>query len=305
MFYIYPFQSDSLVSLLKQNKEQANSKSTSTVQLQSLPGYTVSKSTNSAGTTVVGPSATELESLQELIQFDHVYYKTQPEGKSSHRSPTVLQIKPKPASLSPKCFQKVTGNGLRNVKIIITRDSDMKNDTVNKVVQIPNVILDTKMLEKSKVSSQPVPVISNPENFETIQIKDDNSDLTDLNFDLLNDLESILSQDCDGITYPDNTNELSQVNMEEELTKCAENVQKGQKRKAPSSEIEAIMDDLTSDFPPSPTKSVLSASDSGYSSDVPSPYSTQTAGSPLVDDGTLLQESGWEESFTELFPDLI
>jgi len=259
---------------------------------------------------MVGPSATELESLQELIQFDHVYYKTQPEGKTSSQSYRP-QIKPK-QTISPMCVQKVTENGLKNVKIIITSDSKQKTTNMNNSVQIPNVILDTKMLDNRKQVSLITPKTEN-EVIDVDNIKEEQIDLTDLNFDLLSDLESILSQDCEGLSFPENMVLPSQENTFE-LTKCVENVQKGQKRKACTPEIAAIVDNLTADFPPSPTKSVYSVGDSDYSSDIPSPYNSQIAGSPynsqmasspMMEESSLMEEPSWEESFTELFPDLM
>lgn len=255
---------------------------------------------------MVGPSATELESLQELIQFDHVYYKTRPECKTSSQSP-LLQLKPKQTVITPKCVQKVTENGLRNVKIIITTDSDKKRNATSEMVQIPNVILDTNMLKQRKTVPQINPKGANLANpIETLELDVDNNDLADLNFDLLDDLESILSQDCEGLTCSDDITFLpSQENVTTELTKCVENVQKGQKRKAPTSEIVAIVDNLTANFPPSPTQSVYSVGDSDYSSGSPLPYSMQSVGSPIGEDEDLHEEIAWEESFTELFPDLI
>lgn len=264
----------------------------------------------------MGPTPTELESFNELIQFDHIYFKPQPAGKKDAKS-MVVQV---------KSDSQAENSPVKNVRVIITSDPSKTSggetdriNTIKDVLQISEDVL-TKKSQKSDV-------LKTQENYtslmDDVKIElpsdEDHSALLDLNFDLLEDLESILQADSEGLACPDNVGLHSQ--MEELLDSSpAEkplSSSRGQKRKAASLEVEAIMDHLTKDM-----RSPLN-SDSDYMSDVAtSPYSSQGVGSPLQDNlgiGSPLQDTVlstgdpdspladtiWEESFTELFPDLL
>ncbi|KAL4224036.1 hypothetical protein ACF0H5_017493 [Mactra antiquata] len=139
----------------------------------------------------------------------------------------------------------------------------------------------------------------------------DSNALGELNFDLLEDLENILKADTDGLTScSESNNATSQKSDVNGLTESGNN-SRGVKRKAEDEiEIKSIVDTLIEDVPDS-KQSV--STDSDYLSDVPSPYDAQSpysstvTGSPSseVSVSSPLSESVWEESFTELFPDLL
>ena len=222
------------------------------------------------------------------MQFDHVYFKPQPKGKTNSSG----QLKVSPVVLSKEkhvsSVQNVTANGknVKNVQIVITSD-------------LPDV-------QYAKESDLSVPQNSQANSFETINVDEYDSEmLNNLNFDLLDDLENILKADTDGLACPENNYLQSQKDNKNGLVVNGK-VSHGQKRKA--SEIEAIVDTLTSDV----HEKQMSV-DSGYASDVPSPYSAASpysshdSGSPLNDTNidSPLSDSVWEESFTELFPDLM
>ncbi|XP_052797403.1 uncharacterized protein LOC128229666 [Mya arenaria] len=185
-------------------------------------------------------------------------------------------------------------NYLKNVQIIITSDElnsnsdNVAEEKVNNQVCKNENVFDIDFLK------------TEPEN------EIDSDMLTDLNFDLLEDLEKILKADSDGLSCPgDDTLMTSQENDHVKTEQP-----RGTKRKRSVNEIGAIVDDLKSvEVPSSPVK--LEPVDSDYSSlGVPSPYSAcspyssvdiaspEPVESPLAD-------TFWEESFTELFPDLM
>lgn len=232
----------------------------------------------------MGPTSTELESFKELMQFDHVYFKPQPKGKTNLCGQIKVSPKLSDSGKNVHSVQKETENGknMKNVQVVITSDLPsgqyMENcDTVSQNGQANTI--------------------------ETINIDEFDSDmLNDLNLDLLDDLENILKADSEGLSCPKDNFPKSQKSDESAVQL------RGQKRKASKHEIEAIVDTLTSDVPDK-----AMSDDSDYVSDVPSPcsagspYSAHDCGSPLDDTNieSPLANSVWEESFTELFPDLL
>lgn len=282
---------------------------------------------------LVGPTPKELDSFNELIQFDHVYYKPVPQSKlvPQNQSAPVQTIRIKKDNIGsdykkivPNNVQKVTENGCRNVKIIITSDpSNLKNGITGEncvsdqqVVTIPNVILDTQALQKvsnlkkrnnvSDGEAFDITTAAPTDNVLNIAENMNSDELMDLNFDLLEDLENIISADFEGLTSSDTNSLLScdQDNAIMDTTADHPKQSKGCKRKSPDSHIDPVID-LTANVP-SPTKSLSSFTDSDYMSDTPSPYNSQGIASPLGDaESSPLGENLWEESFTELFPDLL
>lgn len=281
----------------------------------------------------MGPSPKELDSFNELIQFDHVYYKPAPQSKlvpqvQAAPLPTIRikkeNIESDNDKIVPINVQKLTETGYKNVKIIITSDpANLKNVKVGensladqKVLTIPNVILDTKALQK----------VSNLKTMDTIsqgevvdvqaQVPTDNvysiaenmtsDDLMDLNFDLLEDLENIISADFEGLISSDTDNLLSCDQDNVIVDSSTDNIKQltGCKRKSSGSKVGSVID-LTA-IVPSPSKSLSSFTDSDYMSDPSSPYNSNSIASPIGDaESSPLGETLWEESFTELFPDLL
>ena len=284
----------------------------------------------------MGPTPKELDSFNELIQFDHVYYKSLPQPKSAPQMPVtpIQTIRIKKDNTKSICnntsvtnnVQKVTENGCKNVKIIITSDpANAKNVKVDneftseKVLTIPNVFIDTEALQR--VSKQKnIETASQNMLFEaptelavnsTSHITDDTSseDLMDLNFDLLEDLENIISADFEGLSSADDftlhQQDNSIVPVLDPVKSKDSDLDSGysRKRKVPESKSDSSLE--FTDSVPSPTKSFFSLTDSDYMSDTPSPYSSKGISSPLGDTDSSLGDNLWEESFTELFPDLL
>ena len=278
--------------------------------------------------TVVGPTATELESFNELIQFDHIYYKPQPEGRKVPKS-LVAHVKSasgiensvgKSLVAQMKAVSEDGNSPLKNVRVIITSNVSKGSEgetnrinTIKDVLQITDDVLNKAPQENTVASSQEDVKDFMDDAEITLPSDADHSALIDLNFDLLEDLESILEADSEGLSCPENVNLQSQMDEFIDPTSVVKSVNssRGQKRKASSLEVEAIMDSLTKDMP-SPLDS--NYSDTDYTSDVASsPYSSQGISSPLQDSVLLssgepespLKDTMWEESFTELFPDLL
>lgn len=282
----------------------------------------------------MGPTPKELDAFNELIQFDHVYYKPVTQSKLVPQNQNMLaqaiRMKKENMQNSKRVannVQKGTENGCKNVKIIITSNSaNLKNGKVDanalvneKIVTIPNMVLDTDALLKQKnvTNSETVPASQSSNHSETVVPMDSivnvsdntqNEDLMDLNFDLLEDLENILKADFEGLTSIESDNLLSpeQDNIITDSSIKTDNVKqsKGTKRKSSGNHLEPVID--LSASVPSPTKSLSSLTDSDYMSDVHSPYSSHDIASPLGDtEASPLGENLWEESFTELFPDLL
>ena len=277
----------------------------------------------------MGPTAKELDSFNELIQFDHVYYKTLPQSKSAPQIQTspIQTIRIKKDNAESDCnksvvnnVQKLTENGYKNVKIIITSDStNVKNtkieNSVNgeKVLTIPNVFIDKEALQKvtdhKNLQTSPQNVLfDTPTEILTNCVSDiddntNSNDLMDLNFDLLEDLENIISADFEGLSSTDDLSSHEQDNIIGDPVTDKKLKTIVCKRKTSDSIADSVID-LTANVP-SPTKSLLSLTDSDYMSDSPSPYSSHDISSPLADTDSTLGENLWEESFTELFPDLL
>lgn len=182
-------------------------------------------------------------------------------------------------------------NVLKNVQIIITSDAlNANTDNISEVNIDDQVSQNENMFDIDFLKTEPENEI-------------DSDMLSDLNFDLLKDLENILKAESEGLSCLDDTI----TSQENDHVKIAQ--PRGTKRKRSVNEINAIVDNLKSvEVPSSPVK--LEPIDSDYSSlGVPSPYS---AGSPyssldITSPGPLespLADTNWEESFTELFPDL-
>ena len=284
--------------------------------------------------TLVGPTPKELDAFNELIQFDHVYYKPVTQSKSAPQNQTTSTqaIRMKKENLQnnksvANNVQKGTENGCKNVKIIITSNAaNLKNGKIGvnalvneKIVTIPNMVLDTDALLKQKnvTNYETVPALQSSNCLETVVPMDSvvnmsdttqSEDLMDLNFDLLEDLENILKADFEGLTSIESDNLLSpgQDNIITDSSIKTDNVKtlKGTKQKSSDNHLEPVID-LSANVP-SPSKSLSSFTDSDYMSDVHSPYSSHDIASPLGDtESSPLGENLWEESFTELFPDLL
>lgn len=215
---------------------------------------------------MVGPSPAELDSINELIKFDHEYYKIEP--------------------LTPEPEMEVI------VDVDATSTIELKTDT-----ECIDPNLKTNQEESIHVMEEevPVPCISDFVDLE----KEVLNVLPEINIDLLNDIESLIEDDLHSQATPDSTEEISQngqlllpseqnKRLQSELAPQAE---KQSKRKY-SQTLGSCSDLISSD-------DYFSSSDSGITSD----YSE--VGSPYSDISGGLSDNVWEESFIELFPDLV
>lgn len=339
--FSFIFQSDTFVSLL-QNRQKQQSATSRAQLVQGLKDSSVTLPT-AASHGLVGPTPKELDSFNELIQFDHVYYKPVPQSKLSPqtqntkvRAHGIRKDNPDSAGniMITEHDKKITENGCKNVKIIITSDAanlkNVKLGTSNnslaneKVLTIPNMILDVNALQKlsdlenfhneSAIESDlvvPQGTVDTNTSMDTAS-QANSDDLMDLNFDLLEDLENIINSDLEGIASTEVDSLLSSEQDNVIMDSVVDNYKtvdcndqiKGTRQKSQETNVNSVID-----LPacvPSPSKSSSSFTDPDYTSETPSPYSSHDIASPLGESETSpLGENLWEESFTELFPDLL
>ena len=226
---------------------------------------------------MVGPTAAELESLKELIQFDHEYYKSEPPALSISQQDT---------------------KSSRNIDLAAV------TSTPEKVTRCEASIppsADCKEVE--------CPTISNADRTPVLSEADLASYL-EKNIESLLDLNALLEESQDGGSgyVAPVCSEDRPVNVVSESEPDSDRlVTGGMKKMDFSTEIVSFDDDLTSVIASSPLQSLVDGdssfltclSESSYNSDV------SDASSPKSDI-TLFEESEtiWEESFTELFPAL-
>ncbi|KAJ8312378.1 hypothetical protein KUTeg_010159 [Tegillarca granosa] len=218
---------------------------------------------------MVGPSTEELESINELIKFDHIYYKLEPASQD--------------LVVTESNVSEMNQNlPVGRLNIHITQDVNSNNDTG--VISV------------------------NEENISPVNIseKDISNVLPDINMDLLEDIESILELDLGG--QLDSQDEVSQnkqfdcansslVNIKEkEIT--ANELCPTQCRKRKHSDT--VPSPSPSDFDHFDSDTSYASSDSGVVSD----FCDKDIASPYSDITGSLQDDPWEESFMELFPAL-
>ena len=232
---------------------------------------------------VVGPTAAELESLKELIQFDHEYYKSEPPTMN------VSQYNDKPQSN----LSQVTTSGTAKMT-------------------------ESKCVTSSKVPSATESNSENAANVASFQnstntVMPSESELEkylERNFESLVDLNALLEESqvggLDQVASVSSEDKTIHMNSESVLV-TGRSVKEVNERLNLQPEVISFSDDLTSVIPYSPLQSLVddeaslktSISDSAYSSDLSDVNSPKS-------DTSLFEESDilWEESFTELFPSL-
>lgn len=228
---------------------------------------------------MVGPTSAELESLNELIRFDHVYYKAEPVVSSSKK----------------------------------TKDSDI----VSSVVGSPDIVQEIDM-SSPVVETEVVEIIDSDcedvtdniaiDSQSDTKISNDDTYLDDLS--RLAELESLLKQDPVNPTSKTLSSTVTTAIVSKEQSSKYDTVTKSPKKfETPHSPV-MYLDSNDLGLTPSPeffhfdtdmglgfTKTHSpSFSDSGYS-DALSPHSDVSS--------SLLDDDMWEESFTELFPSLL
>jgi len=293
-------QSDLLLSILRQIEDGS-------ITAEDIPTAEciVSTETSSAQSTtlLVGPAATELESIKELIKFDHIYYK----------SDTSVESK------ADDC----------NVNIVVEyQDVDSASLVTEEVVTAAGSVIDLSDSDTSCENSDDVPIDSSCEidlDLSEISTPDISSDKTDTELDLdsLLDLQSIdwnsIAFDVDSLVQSDdNCADISTSSSDNDTQNAQHSCSRkftitlqdpssvSRKRKrsvispvSPSHSLTPQLPDELLGFDFATTKTTVSES-SGYGSDL------SNAGSPYSDLSAADDDSDlWQDSFTELFPSLV
>lgn len=243
---------------------------------------------------VVGPTPAELESINELIKFDHVYYKVEPscQGAVSIITKPATSLLANKSLLNKKYSKKVSS-------IIIIDDHDAG---LNFTPEENNSASVETRDENTGVECSPS---TDMDVCNSFSCSDAISEVMDLDASaeeqLLDDLASILQEDIVGLS---GVNPLDVVSQEETIAKSDTDtfISNSQvqtlKRKFSDSDCPIFSDlDITSSFMDD-TFRIASSTDSGFSSDYSDASSPRSEMSSSLDDT-------WQDSFTELFPDLI
>lgn len=292
-------QSDVLYSLLEQIQEDDDSDSCPSPIAAVVPSSPVA-ATVSSPAAVVGPTATELESLNELIKFDHIYYKPAvPTVPSVSLDLTVdsdceiVEVKQEPVQ-APACSAATTGPAV----------------TITPAKQEPMAVTATPATQD--VVAVPMPPAGPELAVEAELDLDELLDLGGINWNQFNlDLDSLSPTDSSdtaqlpvtplggcSTTTTGHTNVLVDTSFSRKRKLSSDTV-----ASLPSSPTTSSVCsfDLTDNLfgLEQPTLSLCSQSESGYSSEL------SDMGSPKSDISSTLEDSLWGDSFTELFPSLM
>jgi hypothetical protein len=247
---------------------------------------------------VVGPTTAELESLKELIQFDHEYYKSE--------SPILVVSQQEVKSVQKIC-----------PKIVKSKENNSEMVSIGE----PPEDVDTKLCTKVTVSVTPPASNKDIISMDTTTSPDplswSETDLTDYfqnNLESLMDLNCLLEEsqlsnsDCVVSVYSEDelAHDTMAVNTETAKSNSTVDSIKVNEFNLDSNMLQ-LGEDMYSPLPPSPIQSLVDTeflahkaiSDSAYGSDL------SDIGSPKSDVSLFDEhDASWEESFTELFPSL-
>jgi len=228
---------------------------------------------------VVGPTTKELDSLNELIKFDHEYYKIEPintveviSGKSVSKVnlPEVI------------CGSDTKISQVNSINIYVTADLDQSH-------AVP--VTDAVKEEKKEVSI--------PDNSQLNVI--DSSALPEISMEFLSDIEDLLTSELQGdLSVSDNTSVLSTDNykvVHDNLQGKTTSHIRCAKRK-----LSDLLDNI--DNVPETLPTDLLDVDAVFSPSYSNSDSFSDAASPCSDTSGGLEDNLWEESFMELFPTL-
>ena len=318
-------QSDVLVELLQQISASQQSLDSDGTQ-DDPPSHTVATAAAANGSTntstqVVGPSAKELESINELIQFDHVYYKVEPQegtqvvsqcvagndSQSSLSKPTAKQI----VTLL-KAPPRKTVTATRRIKPRVSLIAPQP--TVQPVVkQEPEPEVKTFPTIEQNTSASDDGCVLNINDTDLMTLGDSLEQLMD--FEALLQEEGLLGDSEKDTVCPAS----SCVSTGEDVSEDAD-YSSSSSSSTKEQRLSIQPDSPVYQLPPSPDdQSIISTNDfvgldllqvpkrsgsllseSGYSSDLSDPAS------PLSD--IMHNDAVWDESmesFTELFPALV
>jgi len=222
---------------------------------------------------VVGPSTTELESINELIKFDHIYYKIEPATDIAD-SEVVIDTE----------NESLCENETDDIENLINYQS-IPSEIIQSEINSENICEDSDVSQKDEC-----PVIGE-------------CDIPEINMELLKDIENLIEMDLQNQLCQDSQDTVSQKELSLADDTCKTDYLvtntkiSNKKRKCTNIQSPTQSLEVTDTF--SWDNSYLETfSDSGVSSD----YSE--AGSPCSAISSGLTEDRWEESFMELFPDL-
>lgn len=250
----------------------------------------------------MGPTPAELESLNELIKFDHIYYKTD-------------QVKTEVTADSSEDSDDV------QIVFVTDKSGNLIQDTAASAVKstaqyTPARAKNCKRLRPKVSTVKPVAPTCVPPKVTITNTPQSNTDATPdvsgqqnglvtvggseqgLTVDIENLLDMITN---DSPEHKEILSEImSVVDSTETVTETAEPPAKKTKFEDNSIRIEEELGLPEEMFLPySPLSSTSSAIDSGFGSDI------GEAASPKSDISTQLGDNVWEESFTDLFPSLL
>ena len=238
---------------------------------------------------MVGASTTELESLKELIKFDHIYYKAPVESSvavAPHDEKMVVVSLPDTAQVQEAPMEVAANSSVTTTTTTTTEQADTEVDIMKfmdaDIIESLSELLDIDALvagENNASTDKPTVVVTEP--------PQEKPSTTTQSLSIV----SVTSKDSSSPKTTTNT-----------VSK------RGKKRKAPevidfdqhmlSSSFLTVPGNTSPSMHSSSCPSPLSLSESGYSSEdllTSSPESTVSA----------LGDDLWEESFTELFPSLL
>jgi len=225
----------------------------------------------------VGPTATELESIKELIQFDHEYYKTESSIiNSAQQGVTILK------KIAPKSNQKIFS--------IPAQDAIMESVIEPVNLEDENETVCYAELDLASYLQENMGSLMDLESLlGASEIPDSSAAVTDA----CSEDEAVYSpqnppksgtQTEDQFT--DSTSKMD-INLDLDMFNFSEDLILDPMQ----SPVHSLNEEL-------PIKPVPSLSDSAYGSDL------SDVGSPRSDHSIFDQDTIWHESFTELFPSL-
>ena len=272
--------------------------------------------TPAAAAALVGPTSAELESLNELIKFDHVYYKVTTPGGGNQ---TVT------LTTTPGNHQTVT--------VVPSQTTPIKEDSAISVSVVPSAKQSPKVQQVSLLPKVSAPVLSRQQSSNStysetdLQLPEIELPPLDESFDQLFDLDNILTDDLlsqvstaqtlvPTPTVPVATTTpqtsltssgypfVSKDTLQVPTTKLSKNNSSRKRKCSTDLDLKSITfqqrnQRLMSD-------DIFGLEDASItSSDALSPRSDSSfLGSPQSE-GSLIGDDGWQESFTELFPTLV
>lgn len=282
-----------LLGLLQEITDAAQS---SEVDVSNVNTQHIGTPTPRSRESLVGPTTAELESLNELIRFDHIYYKSE---------------------------------GGEKVKCVSSKDIASSNDVTN-ILSLPESSVNIQQNMAQPKPNAPTTESSRGLDFESELNLNDMMQLGDTLNDLV-DLDALLQDNLLSTATPNDQNNRGSTSLMTKGTKVHSVVPQSEpapkKRKlqhsrslignAPAFKKITLSTPIQSKpvvlSPPVQSKpaellgaqslfgleSSGSVSDSGYSSEL------SEAASPCSDISSVLGDDVWEESFTELFPSLL